>query len=149
MSFNETFAIAGANLFLAPDTTSTETGTPTLPGTLFIFERESLLDLDGTPVNGTSVSGTCTRTEAANGGAGICNFVFIDDDGYSLNANGLLAGVYESEIAVTGGTGGMVGVTGKMVLFPVYESGVDDGDIFLDAIQYDVVAYTGLIVCPF
>lgn len=147
VSFNETFAIPSASLFLAPDTSITEPGTPSLPGTLFIFERESVLD-DGSPVNGTTVSGTCTRTESADGGAGVCNFIFVDDEGYTLNVNGLLMGYYGSELAVTGGTGGMVGVIGQMDLVPVFESDSDDNDIFLDALQYDVMSNVGLIVCP-
>jgi hypothetical protein len=43
--FNETFAIPGFTLFLSPDTTVSNPGTVSLPATVFILERLTLLVL--------------------------------------------------------------------------------------------------------
>jgi hypothetical protein len=151
VTFNETFGMTSADLFLAPDTTIDVPGTPMYAGTVFLFEREFLLQPDGTSsINGTAVSGTCTRTEGGgdSSGAGLCNFVFVDDEGYSVNVNGLLVGPLGGKLAISGGTGGMMGVVGEMDFMPIYEDSKTIGDIFLDPIRYDVMAHLGLIVCP-
>jgi hypothetical protein len=151
VTFNETFGMSSADLFLAPDTTIDEPGNPMYAGTVFVFEREFLLQPDGTTsINGTVVSGTCTRTEGGKdtSGAGLCNFVFVDDEGYSINVNGLLVGPLGGKLAISGGTGGMLGVVGEMDFMPIYEDSKTIGDIFLDPIRYDVMAHLGLIVCP-
>jgi hypothetical protein len=149
VTFNETFSVTGATLFLAPDTSVTEQGTPSLPGTVFIFERVDVLEIDGvTPIDGTTVSGTCTRTDIdPEGGGGICQLVFIDDEGYSITVDGFLPGPLGAPLAVTGGTGDMIGVSGEMDFFPIFE-GNAEGDIFLDAIRYEIIADLGIIVCP-
>jgi hypothetical protein len=151
VTFNETFGMSSADLFLAPDTTIKEPGNPMYPGTVFLFEREFLLQQDGsTSINGTVVSGTCTRTEGGEdvSGAGLCSFVFVDDEGYSVNVNGLLVGPLGGKLAITGGTGGMLGVVGEMDFMPIYEDSTTMGDVFLDPIRYDVMAHLGLVVCP-
>jgi hypothetical protein len=38
-------------------------------------------------------------------------------------------------------------VSGEMDLFPIFEDDAE-GDIFLDAIRYEVIANLGIIVCP-
>lgn len=151
ISFNETFGMTSADLFLAPDTTISDPGNPSYPGTVFLFEREFLLGPGGvTSNNGTTVSGSCTRTESGNdgNGAGLCNFIFVDDEGFSVNVNGLLVGPLGGKLAITGGTGGLVGVVGEMDFLPIYEASNTIGDIFLDPIRYEVMAELGLIVCP-
>lgn len=148
MTFNETFAIPGPTLFLAPDTNVSFPGTPSLPGTVFITERVSVLQLDGvTPINGTTVTATCTRTTIGEEGGGVCQLVFIDDEGFSIDVSGFLQGPLGSPMAITGGTGGMVGVAGAMDFFPIFDTD-QFGDIFLDVIRYEVIADIGLIVCP-
>jgi hypothetical protein len=147
VTFNETFAIPGPSLFLAPDTTVDDPGTPDLPGTVFIFEVANILELDGaTPIDGTTVSGSCTRTTIGTDGGGTCDLIFIDEEGYTINVNGFLQGPLGSQLAITGGTGGMVGVIGEMDFFPVYETD-SPGDLFLDAVRYEVIADLGIIVC--
>lgn len=149
VTFNETFAMGGPTLFLAPDTTPTNAGDPTLPGTVFIFERVNILELDGvTPINGTVVSGTCTRTTVGTDGGGVCHLVFVDEDGFSINVNGDLQSPLGGPLAITGGTGGMVGVVGEVDLFPIFETDTQFGDIFLDPIRFEVLLDLGLIVCP-
>jgi hypothetical protein len=151
LTFNETFGIPHANRFKAPDTTKTDPGDAHYQGTVFLFERDYLLEPDGTSaINGTFVSGSCTRTEGGKDGtgAGVCNFVFVNDEGYSVNVNGLLVGPLGSKLAISGGTGGMIGVIGDMDFFPIYEDGRTIGDIFLDPIRYEVMAHLGLTVCP-
>lgn len=151
VAFNETFGMSSADLFLAPDTTVQDPGNPSYPGTVFLFEREYLLGPDGVSSNnGTTVSGSCTRTESGNdgNGAGLCTFIFVDDEGFSINVNGLLVGPLGGKLAITGGTGGLVGVVGEMDFLPIYEDGKTIGDIFLDPIRYEVMAELGLIVCP-
>jgi hypothetical protein len=149
VSFNETFVVPVAALYLAPDTTESEPGNPDLPGTLFIFERTNILEPDGvTPIAGTRVSGTCTRTTVGSDGGGTCNLVFIDDEEFTINVAGFLAGPFGSSLAISGGTGGMVGVIGEMDIFPIYSNGTSiDGDVFLDPLRYEVIADLGLIVC--
>jgi hypothetical protein len=147
VTLNETFALPRASRFLAPDTSPTNMGNPTLIGTVFIWEGQQVLELDGiTPVDGTIVSGTCTRTVMDDHGMGSCQLIFVDDEEYSVNVNGLLSGPAGSLMAITGGTGGMVGVIGEMDFFPVFEG--DVGDIFLNVTQYEVSADLGLVVCP-
>lgn len=147
VTFNETFAMSGPTVFLAPDTDLNTVGTPSLPGTVFIIERVNIFGLDGiTPIVGTTVSGTCTRTTFGEDGGGVCSLVFIDDEGYSINVNGFLEGPLGSPMAITGGTGRTVGVTGEMDFFPVFLT--DQSDIFLDVERYEVIANIGLIVCP-
>jgi hypothetical protein len=153
VTFNETFAVPGPSLFLAPDTTVENPGDPSLPGTVFIFESVNILEIDGvTPIVGTTVSGSCTRTTIGEDGGGICNLVFIDDEGFSINVSGFLPGPLGGPMAITGGTGGMVGVIGDMDFFPIFDGNVttvtDYGDIFLDVVRYEVIANLGLIVCP-
>ena len=153
MTFNETFVVPAANLFMAPDTNSTFGGTPELPGTLFIFETSNILEPDGTtPIRGTTVTGTCTRTSFTNAttgtGGGMCQFTFVDDDDFTINVGGYLMNPFGSPLAISGGTGGMVGVIGQMDFFPVYPAGTTiDGDVFLDPERYEVIADLGLIVC--
>lgn len=148
-SFNETFVVPAASLFLAPDTTKSEAGTPELPGTVFIFESVNILEPDGkTPISGTRISGTCTRTTLGADGGGTCDLVFVDDEDFTINVAGFLQGPLGSPLAISGGTGGMVGVIGEMDFFPVYGNGTAlDGDVFLDPIHYEVIANLGLIVC--
>jgi hypothetical protein len=149
VQFNETFVVPAASLFVAPDTTPTVNGDSLLPGTLFIFELSNILEPDGeTPIAGTKVSGTCTRTTFGTEGGGICSFVFVDDEDYTINVDGYLKGPFGSPLAISGGTGGMVGVIGEMDFFPIYNNGTSiDGDIFIDPLRYEVIADLGLIVC--
>jgi hypothetical protein len=152
VAFNETFVVPGPTLFLAPDTTPADRGTPTLPGTVFITERVNLLELDGvTPIIGSTVSGSCTRTTIGEEGGGICQYVFIDDEGYTISVNGYLPGPLGGPMAITGGTGELLGVFGQMDFFPVFSDTVANatGDIFLDVIEYEVIADMGVIVCPY
>lgn len=151
VSFNETFAVPGPSLFLAPDTTATVPGTPELPGTVFLFERLGVLEIDGvTPITGTTITGSCTRTTVGDNGGGICQLVFIDDAGYSISVDGFLPAPLGGPLAITGGTGSMVGVIGEMDFFPIFSSDINGtvGDIFLDVVRYEVIADIGLIVCP-
>lgn len=151
VAFNETFAISGPTIFIAPDTTNAEIGTPSLPGTVFITERVNLLEIDGvTPIEGSTVSGTCTRTTIGDEGGGICQFVFIDDDGYSISVDGYLPGPLGGPMAVTGGTGELLGVFGQLDFFPIFSDTDPNatGDIFLDVIEYEIIADLGTIVCP-
>lgn len=148
VNFNETFAISGPSLFLAPDTTLTEIGTPSLPGTVFIFERSSVYELDGvTPIVGATISGACTRTTIGEDGGGTCQLVFLSDDGYSITVEGYLPGPFGGPMAITGGTGSMVAVVGEMDFFPIFSDPATVGDIFLDVIRYEVIADIGVIVC--
>ena len=151
IAFNETFAMPGPTAFLAPDTSAGDAGTPELPGTVFITEQVNLLELDGeTPIVGSTVTGTCTRTTIGDEGGGVCQFVFIDDEGYSISVDGYLPGPLGGPLAITGGTGGMVGVFGQFDFFPIF-SNTDfnaTGDIFLDVIEYEVIADIGVVVCP-
>lgn len=149
VTFNETFSIPGATLFLAPDTSVADPGNPDLPGTVFIFEVVDVLEINGvTPIQGTTLSGTCTRTDVdPDGGGGICQFVFLDEEGYSITVEGFLPGPLGGPLAVTGGTGDMVGVNGEMDFFPIFDAD-EEGDIFIDAIRYEVIADLGIIVCP-
>ena len=152
IAFNETFAMPGPTAFLAPDTSAGDNGTPELPGTVFITEQVDLLELDGvTPIVGSTVTGTCTRTTIGANGGGVCQFVFIDDEGYSISVDGYLPGPLGGPLAITGGTGDMVGVFGQFDFFPIF-SNTDvnaTGDIFLDVIEYEVIADIGLVVCPY
>ena len=145
---NETFSIPRAARFLAPDTTPTNMGTPSIIGTVFIWENQQVLEVDGlTPIVGTTVSGSCIRTSTSIEGMGTCLLVFKDDDEYTINIEGLLQGPLGSQLGITGGTGGLVGVIGEMDFLPLYEHpGV--GDVFLNATRYEVHADLGLIVCP-
>jgi hypothetical protein len=149
VSFNETFAMPGPSLFLAPDTTAASAGTPDLPGTVFMFERQSILELDGkTAINGSTVSGSCTRTTIGAGGGGICQLVFIDDKGFTVSVEGFLPNPLGGPMAISGGTGGLVGVIGEMDFFPIFDGANSTGDVFLDSVRYEVIADLGLIVCP-
>jgi hypothetical protein len=81
-------------------------GTPELLGTVFIFEVANILELDGaTPIDGTTVSGSCTRTAFGTDGGGTCDLIFIDEEGYTINVNDFLQGPLGSKMAITGGTG--------------------------------------------
>ena len=105
-----------------------------------------MLETDGvTPIAGTTVSGTCTRTVMDAVGMGTCQLIFVDDDEYSINVDGALTGPSGSKLAITGGTGGMVGVIGEMDFMPVFAT---TGDIFLNVTRYEVDADLGLVVCP-
>jgi hypothetical protein len=151
VSFNETFAIPGPTLFVAPDTSDAEPGTPSFPGTVFITERVNLLELDGvTPIIGSTFSGSCTRTTIGENGGGVCQFVFIDDEGYTISVDGFLPAPLGGPMAVTGGTGELVGVFGQMDFFPIFSDRDPNatGDIFIDVIQYEVIADIGTLVCP-
>jgi len=149
VTLNETFSVPRANLFLAPDTSATTMGTPLLSGTVFIWEDQPIFEEDGDMViDGTTISGTCTRTTANDEGMGSCQFVFVDDDEYSINVDGLLTGPFGSKLAITGGTGGLVGVIGEMDFFPIFAPGEEEGDVFLNITRYEVEADLGLIVCP-
>jgi hypothetical protein len=149
VTLNETFTVPQASRFLAPDTTPTEMGDPTLIGTVFIWENQQIFEPDGeVPIVGTRVSGTCTRTTTDDEGMGSCQLVFVDDDEYTINVEGLLTGPFGSSLAITGGTGGMVGVIGEMDFFPIYNLGEFEGDIFINVTRYEVEADLGLIVCP-
>jgi hypothetical protein len=122
-------------------------GNPALIGTAFIWESQQILEFDGvTPIAGKTVSGSCTRTIVSSDGMGSCQLIFVDDEEYTVNVNGLLTGPMGSIMAITGGTGGMVGVIGEMDFFPLFDDGF--GDIFLNVTLYEVVADLGLIVCP-
>lgn len=145
---NDTFSINSADLYLAPDTTLTAAGDPQLPGTVFIFENQPILEPDGsTEIDGTMVSGTCTRTTMGGTAGGLCNLVFVDDDGFSITIMGSVFGEGGS-VAIVGGTGGMVGVTGEMNVQAVFSNETATVDIFLDAERYEVEMQLGLIVCP-
>jgi len=153
VSYHETFSIDGPDLFLAPDTTVDEQGTPTFPGTVFIFPISPVLEFETfeTAIAGSTVSGICTRTTVGEPSGGICQLVFVDDDGYTINVSGFLKGEFGSQMAITGGTGSTVGVVGTMDFFPIYEdtdsnSGIND--IFLNATRYDVIAEIGVLECP-
>ena len=108
VTLKETFTVPRASRFLAPDTSPTSMGNPHLIGTVFIWEAQQVLEKDGvTPIIGTTVSGTCTRTVMDSVGMGSCSLVFADDDEYSINVEGLLTGPSGSKLAISGGTGGM------------------------------------------
>jgi hypothetical protein len=99
---------------------------------------------------GSTVTGTCTRTTIGAEGGGVCQFVFIDDEGYSISVDGYLPGPLGGPLAITGGTGSMVGVFGQFDFFPIF-SNTDvnaTGDIFIDVIEYEVIADIGVVVCP-
>ena len=145
---NDTFSVNGPDLFLAPDTSLTSAGDPQLPGTVFIFENQPLLEPDGsTEIDGTMVSGTCTRTTMGTTSGGLCNLVFVDDAGFSITVTGSVFGT-GGPMAIVGGTGGLVGVTGEMDFQAVFSNATATVDIFLDAERYDVAMRLGLIVCP-
>ena len=143
---NETFSVPRAARFFAPDTTPTNMGTPSIIGTVFIWENQQVLEIDGiTPIVGTTVSGSCIRTSTSITGMGTCQLVF--DDQFTINVAGLLEGPLGNQLAITGGSGGLVGVIGEMDFLPLYEHpGV--GDVFLNSTRYEVHADLGLIVCP-
>lgn len=148
VAFNETFSIPGPTAFVPISETEQD---PSLPGTVFITELVNLLELDGeTPIVGSTVSASCTRTTIGDLGGGICQFVFIDDEGYTISVDGYLAGPLGGPLAITGGTGELVGVFGQMDFFPIFDESDPDatGDIFLDAIRYEIIADVGAIVCP-
>ena len=149
---NETFSIPRALSFVAPDTTSPENmGDPVLAGTVFLWRNQQVYEADGViPITGTTVSGTCTRTnQDGDFGMGSCQFVFNDDDEYTITIDGLLAGPSGSSLAITGGTGSMAGAVGQMDFFSVNEgSSGSDGDIFINVTRYEVEAALGLIKCP-
>ena len=153
VTFNETFSFAGPSLFLAPDTDITTPGTPSLPGTVFIFEEAPIFELqtDDKVIEGTTINGICTRTTVGEEGGGMCQFTFVDDEGYTINVSGYLEGPFGSQLAITGGTGSTTGVVGSMDFFPTFGDLTDPeavGDIFLDTTRFDVIADIGIIVCP-
>ena len=153
VTFNETFSFAGPSLFLAPDTDITTPGTPSLPGTVFIFEEAPIFELqtDDVVIEGTTINGICTRTTVGEEGGGMCQFTFVDDEGYTINVSGYLEGPFGSQLAITGGTGSTTGVVGSMDFFPTFGDLTDPeavGDIFLDTTRFDVIADIGIIVCP-
>lgn len=142
---DDKFALPSATFFLAPDTTDQAQGTPGLPGTIFLWDEEVVMTDDGIPLNATTVSGTCTRTSASQGG--ICQLVFVDtNEDITINIAGFLPNPLGGPLAVTGGTGDLFGNIGEMDLFPIFEA--TTGDVFLDAIRYDVTLKLGIIVCP-
>jgi len=140
------FSMFGPSLFLAPNTSPSSPGTPDLVGSVFFFERTQMLELGtNTPIEGQTVSGTCTRTTGSTDGGGFCSLVFIDDEGTTINVSGFLQVPFGIQMAITGGTGSTVGVTGTMDFSPIYNDGrVSDGDIFLDAGRYDVTFNAGV-----
>jgi hypothetical protein len=77
----------------------------------------------------------------------VCQFVIIDDSGYSITASGFLPGPFGGPLAISGGTGSMIGVTGQFDLFPVFMGAA--GDIFADVVRYEVMADFSLLVCPY
>ncbi|GAX10073.1 hypothetical protein FisN_2Lh341 [Fistulifera solaris] len=149
---NETFSVPRALSYVAPDTTSPENmGDPVLAGTVFLWRNQQVFEADGSvPIAGTTVSGTCTRTnQDGENSMGSCQFVFVDDDDYTITVDGALTGPYGSSLGITGGTGGMVGVVGQMDFFPVHEEDDDAaGDIFINVTRYEIEADLGLIICP-
>lgn len=149
VTLNETFSFPRASRFLAADTSPENMGDPTLIGTVFIWENQQVFDGNGvSPIVGTSISGTCTRTTADTKGMGSCTLTFLDDDDYSINIDGILTGPNGSTLGISGGTGGMVGVIGEMDIFPIYALGQMSGDVFINVTRYEVEADLGLIVCP-
>lgn len=152
VSFNETFSFAGPTLFLAPDTDVSNPGTPSLPGTVFIFEESPIFELqtDDAEIEGTNINGVCTRTTIGEDGGGMCQLTFVDDEGYTINVSGYLQGPFGSQMAITGGTGSTTGIVGTMDFFPEFGDLDADaiGDIFLDTTRFDVIAEIGIIVCP-
>ena len=146
VSLEDTFTIPSATFFLAPDTTTDVQGTPSLPGTVFLWDNE----LVGSPAvsNSTTVSGTCTRTSSSLGG--ICNFVFLDTiEDISVTVAGFLSNPSGGSLAITGGTGDLFANIGQMQFVPVYQDSAATGqDVFLDAVEYDVSMNLGIIVCP-
>jgi len=152
VTFNETFSFAGPSLFLAPDTDISTPGTPSLPGTVFIFEESPIFELqsDEDAIEGTTINGVCTRTTIGEDGGGMCQLTFVDDEGYTINVSGYLQGPFGSQMAITGGTGSTTGVIGTMDFFPEFGDLDADaiGDIFLDTTRFDVIAEIGIIVCP-
>lgn len=164
VSYSETFSIRGATLFLAPDSTPEAEGRPACPGTVFLWESSPVLDTQTQqPVVGTTFNGICTRTVGdcrENNAAplidtaGMCQFTFVDDRGYTINVAGFLEGPLGSQLAITGGTGSTVGIIGSMDFFPIYSADLLDpaanttlGDVFLDTEVYEVIADIGIIVC--
>ncbi len=149
---NETFSIPRALSYVAPDTTSPENmGDPVLAGTVFLWRNQQVFEADGViPISGTTVSGTCTRTnQDGEEGMGSCQFVFVDDDDYTITVDGLLSGPSGSSLGITGGTGSMAGAIGEMEFFSVHEEDDDAaGDIFINVTRYEIEASLGLIKCP-
>lgn len=150
----ETFVVRGATLFLAPDTSPTNQGDPKLPATVFIFEPDNAFAEDGVTSINTVVSGTCTRTAIGSNGVGICHFVFTFDgvaliaseEESSIKVSGSLQGLNGGDLAVTGGTGGLLGAVGDLQFNAIYETAAPD-DIFIDARKYRVVSDIRLLVC--
>ena len=119
-------------------------------GSVFIFEPNFLQELDGEFINGTVVTGFCTRTiipsSDSSAGGGLCQLTLIDTNGeFTIATQGFVEN-FGGSLAVTGGSGQLVSVIGDIDIFPVYETD-DASDPFLDATVWEAYANFGMIVC--
>lgn len=120
---------------------------PTQIGTVFIF-NDVLLDYNLTVLNGTFVTGVCTRTVAVTGiginsslvGAGYCHFTYTitnDASTVTFNAVGEVIDIFGGTLAITGGTGELAGASGEVQIVPTYaEDPPTSIDFFVDAVAY-------------
>lgn len=146
VTVEDAFTFPSATFFLAPDTTDTTEGTPTLPGTVYLWDDEVVESQ--TAGNSTTVSGVCTRTSSSLGG--ICNLVFSDAiEDIQITVNGFLSSPNGGALAITGGTGDLLSNIGQMDFTPTYgNTTVADEDVFLDSLEFQVNMELGIIICP-
>ena len=120
---------------------------PTQIGTVFIF-NDVLLDYNLTLLNGTFVTGVCTRTVSVTGignnsslvGAGYCHFTYTitnDASTVTFNAVGEVVDIFGGTLAITGGTGELAGASGEVQIVPTYAQDPPTSiDFFVDAVAY-------------
>ena len=120
-------------------------------GTVFVY-NDVLLDYNLTVINGTFVTGVCTRTQTVLNlggnnsvvGAGYCHYTYTISDGnrvVTFNAVGEVLDIFGGTLAITGGTGVLQGAYGEVQIVPTYTTDPPVNiDLFVDAVAYVGVA---------
>mmetsp|Transcript_14378 Transcript_14378/g.23732 ORF Transcript_14378/g.23732 Transcript_14378/m.23732 type:complete len:346 (-) Transcript_14378:2068-3105(-) len=122
-------------------------------GTVFLYGGP-LFDVNATMIPNANFTGVCTKTQQAGVidvnrtlvGGGHCQFTYIMDiaaDGIPLTTMNAVGEVFDlagGVLAITGGTGDLMGAGGEVKVLPLYANGTLLFDFFTQAIVYEVNA---------
>jgi hypothetical protein len=132
-------------------------------GTAYIYNDALFNDRSSAELEGSFATGHCVRTQMRENtgdgnfvaGGGYCHFTYTFFDGrrtYTFNAVGEVFDYFGGKLAITGGTEGLVGVSGDVVLEPLQVE--EDGsrlpsseDFFMETDIYQSTASLHMNTC--